>query len=191
MKTKHFIYVVFTVIIIVALSYYFYDTKSREAQAPEANIEEMIKQDSKQNLGKEKAIPAKPSGGEFNNNTQRNGQGVKDLSKQAEGTFSSGEEQVLSPDILVVEVIYDGNSYTPNTVNILAGDVVIFKNESAESFWPASNNHPTHTIYPEFDPKRPIPAGGSFKFKFERVGSWGFHDHLNPSVGGVINVGRR
>jgi len=188
MKTKHFIYIIFIVIVIVALSYYFYDAKSREALAPAANIEEMLEVE---NNDAGEIDPAEKPENEPGDTILSDDEEVKDLPDQTEGTFSSGEEQVLPPDILVVEVVYDGSSYSPSEVNILVGDIVIFKNESEKSFWPASNNHPTHTIYSEFDSKKSSPAGESFQFKFEQAGSWGFHDHLNPSVGGTINVSER
>lgn len=104
-----------------------------------------------------------------------------------QGQFS-GEPGVDGPDTSVFEIKYDGSKFTPSTLDIKAGDVVIFKNESSKSFRPASGPHPSHTNYPEFDPKKEIPAGGSWQFTFEKTGSWPFHDHLNSSVFGKINV---
>lgn len=108
----------------------------------------------------------------------------------SQGTFSSGEE-VDAPDILVVEVSYDGKAYSPSSVSIKTGDVVIFKNNSAVDFWPASAPHPAHTDYPEFDAKKAIAPGGKFQFSFTKVGTWKFHDHLNPSAYGSVTVAAR
>ena len=80
--------------------------------------------------------------------------------------------------------------YSITETTIEQGDIVEFKNESKdEDYWPASNIHPSHGIYPEFDPRVPIKPGESWSFKFDRVGSWRFHDHLHPKeIKGVMEV---
>ncbi len=108
-------------------------------------------------------------------------------SKPAQGVFT-GEEEVMGGDLQVFEITYNGKQYTPKSLSVKSGDVVIFKNASTVPFWPASGSHPAHTAYPEFDPKKPVPAGGTFEFKFIRTGTWSFHDHLNPSTGGSVVV---
>ncbi len=105
----------------------------------------------------------------------------------SKGTFSNGEEQPGS-DIQVVEIVYDGSKFTPSTVNIKVNDWVFFKNTSDSNFSPASNPHPSHTAYPEFDAKPGVAAGGTYKFQFTKAGNWGFHDHLNARAFGKINV---
>lgn len=55
-------------------------------------------------------------------------------------------------------------------------------------FWPASNPHPTHEVYPEFDPRRPIEADSSWSFRFDKSGEWRYHDHLAPLFEGKIVV---
>lgn len=87
---------------------------------------------------------------------------------------------------IVVE--YTGTTFKPSTIRVVRGETVLFKNTSAHSVWPASNDHPSHTAYPEFDPHVGIAPGNSWSMKFERVGVWGFHNHLLPSQGGVIIV---
>lgn len=104
------------------------------------------------------------------------------------GTFSSGEGEPAAPDIQVVEVDFDGAQFTPKSVNIKVNDWVFFKNKSSADVWVASNPHPTHTDYPGFDAKQSIAPGGQFKFQFTKAGSWGYHDHLNPVVGGTVVV---
>lgn len=92
------------------------------------------------------------------------------------------------PDIAVFEISYDGTNFSPSNLTIKNGDIVIFKNESSASFWPASGPHPQHTNYPEFDPKKPILAGQDWEFQFTKSGTWPFHNHLNDSVTGTITV---
>jgi plastocyanin len=80
------------------------------------------------------------------------------------------------------------DGYSPSEVTIKKGDIVLWKNESKEYHWPASDIHPTHGIYPEFDPLRPIGPGEDWAFKFDRVGVWKFHDHIRANVTGTITV---
>ncbi len=79
-------------------------------------------------------------------------------------------------------------SFDPKNIQIEKGDTVTFVNQDQVDRWPASNIHPTHQIYPEFDPKKPIHKGNSWEFQFDKAGIFRFHDHLNPDLTGVIIV---
>ncbi len=102
--------------------------------------------------------------------------------------FSGPGDSGEGVDTQVFEVDYNGTNFSPASLSVRVGDVVIFKNSSSSAFWPASNPHPQHTDYPEFDAKKPIAAGQSFQFKFTKAGTWGFHNHLNAGAKGTIIV---
>ena len=85
-------------------------------------------------------------------------------------------------------VTFTDNGFEPSTLTVKAGDTVEFENESGDDFWPASNVHPTHELYPGFDAQKTILDGDSYEFTFDRVGRWGYHDHLNPDIQGTIVV---
>lgn len=79
--------------------------------------------------------------------------------------------------------------YSPANMTIKLGDTIKFTNEdSKKDMWPASDNHPTHEEYSEFDSKTAIAPGGSWSFTFTKKGVWDYHDHLKSSCGGVITV---
>ena len=80
------------------------------------------------------------------------------------------------------------DAFVPSTITIRKGDTVTFVNASASAFWPASNAHPSHGLYPEFDPKQPVAPGASWSFTFLRAGTWGFHDHMHAATQGAITV---
>lgn len=80
------------------------------------------------------------------------------------------------------------NGFEPKDTQVDQGDTVIFINQDVTDRWPASNIHPTHGIYPEFDPKKPITKGQVWQFKFDKSGVFKFHDHLNPTQNGTIEV---
>lgn len=101
-------------------------------------------------------------------------------------TPSTQQEVVLGEP--VVTIVRTENGYEPKEVTIKKGDVVLWKNESEEFHWPASDLHPTHGIYPEFDPLKPIAPGDEWKFKFDKVGVWKFHDHIRANKTGTVTV---
>lgn len=84
--------------------------------------------------------------------------------------------------------VYDGEQFNPSKMTIQKGQAVTFVNDGSESFWPASNIHPTHMIYPEFDAGKPLPVGSNWSFIFQKSGTWRFHDHMNPRAAGSITV---
>ncbi|OHA19477.1 MAG: hypothetical protein A3C08_02150 [Candidatus Taylorbacteria bacterium RIFCSPHIGHO2_02_FULL_47_18] len=86
-------------------------------------------------------------------------------------------------------VIYDANGFSPNTVTIKKGKTVIFQNKTGKPASVASGPHPTHTNYLEFDQYKTAERGqDEFRFVFEKVGVWKYHDHLNPTMTGTVVV---
>ncbi len=86
------------------------------------------------------------------------------------------------------EVLMNNEEFNPRGMTVKVCTKVTFKNVGSEAHWPASNLHPTHGIYPEFDPQQGINPQYSWSFVFDKVGAWKFHDHLNPQIVGTINV---
>ena len=87
-----------------------------------------------------------------------------------------------------VVVTYTDIGFSPKTITIQKGQAVTFVNQSSGSLWVASDNHPIHTIYPAFDEKASVGKGASWSFAFDKVGSWGYHNHKQSSKTGVVIV---
>lgn len=92
--------------------------------------------------------------------------------------FTSGGKEYT------VELLEEG--FAPQEITIKRGDKVRFVNKRESDFWPASNMHPTHGIYPEFDPRKPEKT--EWIFQFNKAGEWRYHDHLMPLFRGTITV---
>ncbi|MBI2618237.1 hypothetical protein HYW58_02175 [Candidatus Kaiserbacteria bacterium] len=88
----------------------------------------------------------------------------------------------------VYEVKLTENGFEPSRLTVPPGATVVFTTELEKYFWPASNLHPSHTIYPEFDPKKPIAPNAEWQFSFEKSGVWAYHDHLAPYFTGTVIV---
>lgn len=80
------------------------------------------------------------------------------------------------------------NGFEPQEVVVKRETRAIFVNKDKVSRWPASNIHPTHGIYPEFDPKKPVELGQSWAFIFQKEGIFKYHDHILPHLKGTITV---
>ncbi|TSC75512.1 MAG: hypothetical protein G01um101430_354 [Parcubacteria group bacterium Gr01-1014_30] len=88
----------------------------------------------------------------------------------------------------VAVIRMDDNAYYSKSVEIHEGDTVSFKNTGKNDKWPASNIHPTHEIYTEFDAGKPVTPNQSWSFVFGKPGVWQYHDHLYPKITGTITV---
>lgn len=86
------------------------------------------------------------------------------------------------------EVVLTENGFSPQEITIKPGDLLKFRTTMSEPFWPASDLHPTHGIYPEFDPLEPVDPDKAWTFQFQKSGKWKFHDHLQPVFRGVVIV---
>ena len=104
----------------------------------------------------------------------------------AGGGGSQPQPAVRQPSVFVVT--YTSSCFTPSSITIQNGDIVTFKNNSNKNMWPASDPHPSHSAYPEFDPGQDIAPGSTWSFTFNKSGSWGYHDHNKPSCHGTVTV---
>lgn len=96
-------------------------------------------------------------------------------------------------------VTYSGSSFSPQQVTIKKGGTVTWKNASGGNMWVASAQHPTHIVYSGTSRTEHCPdtsrtafdqcvGGGDYSFTFTKTGTWGFHDHINPSAFGKVVV---
>src|SRR3989344_3978991 len=104
--------------------------------------------------------------------------------------FLSPNAEKMNPSSPVehMEIVLMAEGFKPDEIWIRKGGSVTFRTDISRPFWPASNLHPSHGIYSDFDPKRPLDPGESWKFVFEKAGDWGMHDHLRSYYVGAIHV---
>lgn len=94
------------------------------------------------------------------------------------------------------------DEFLPDRIVVKPGNRIIFENTSDTAIWPASNDHPNHTLYDgtsidehcdketsiAFDACTGIAPNESWSFAFERVGIYHYHNHNDSFVEGVIIV---
>jgi len=85
-------------------------------------------------------------------------------------------------------VKYTDKGFVPEKISVEAGSLVQFVNESSKDMWVASAPHPSHIKLPTFDQFKPLKKGAIYRYVFDKKGTWEYHDHINPSAGGVVTV---
>ncbi len=100
------------------------------------------------------------------------------------------------------EVVLTDAGYAPATLTIKKGDIVVFKNQSSGEVWTGSAMHPSHVVYggtslqqhcpdnenDDFDQCKSEGPGTSWSFTFNKVGTWGYHNHVKANQYGKIVV---
>ena len=102
------------------------------------------------------------------------------FSHQKTAFFSSAQKHYT--------IVLREDGFHPQELTITEGDTVTFRTIRGVSFWPASNLHPIHELYPAFDTRKAIPSNEAWSFQFDSTGTWPFHDHLFSPFLGIIHV---
>ncbi len=95
---------------------------------------------------------------------------------------------VLKQASRTTTILLTATGFEPRLVSIRVGESITFRTDREKDFWPASNLHPSHLVYPEFDAKGPVNASDAYTFRFTSSGSWRYHDHLSPQFTGTVIV---
>ncbi len=111
--------------------------------------------------------------------------------EEAPVTIDRENGEVSDTEIEVIVVTYTDGGFDPAIVTVREGETVRFFNGSSRAMWIASNPHPAHTAYPGFDQLSSSGLGHSYEFTFDRVGSWGYHNHTFDRHGGTVVVTER
>ncbi|HEV2402842.1 MAG TPA: cupredoxin domain-containing protein [Candidatus Saccharimonadales bacterium] len=84
-------------------------------------------------------------------------------------------------------ITFDGTMFSPATLTVKSGTTVTIKNTSSQDLQMNSNPHPVHTDDVDLNVGLVSP-GQSQTFSVTKTGSFGYHDHLDPSIQGTITI---
>lgn len=79
------------------------------------------------------------------------------------------------------------SGFSPATLTIKAGQTVTWTNKSGEEATVNSDPHPVHTNYAPLNLGQ-FADGQTLTLTFSTPGTYGYHNHLNPSERGTIIV---
>lgn len=79
------------------------------------------------------------------------------------------------------------SGFSPKDITIPAGETVSWMNSDTADHAVNSASHPTHTVYPPLNLDT-IKPGEKKSLTFPNIGTYKYHDHLNPSLTGSVTV---
>ncbi len=113
-------------------------------------------------------------------------------------TTSTTTTSVTAPGVTVT---YTSQGFSPKSITVPLGTTVTFVNQSGNQMWVASAPHPTHQGYDGttkdqhcvagYSGAKPFDecsAGTAFSFTFTKAGTWGYHNHSNHNMTGMVTV---
>lgn len=96
-------------------------------------------------------------------------------------TTPKGPEQpVVTKIVSPAQVSIAKNGFVPQTIQVKKGQSITWTNTDKNPHQVASDPHPTHTNLPGFDGQEALATNDSFTYTFEKVGTFTYHDNLNP-----------
>lgn len=85
-------------------------------------------------------------------------------------------------------VAFTDTGFVPVKITVKKGTTVTFVNQSSGGMWVASDVHPTHQLLFGFDEKKSSANGSSYSYTFVKVGTWTYHNHMQPTQTGSVIV---
>jgi len=101
-------------------------------------------------------------------------------------TDTSSSDSNTSGDVAST-ITYNGSFFKVSNDRIKSGSIVKVSNNSDKELDFDSDPHPVHTDNTELN-EGDIAPGKSKIFTLVKVGTWGFHNHLDASQHGTITV---
>lgn len=109
-------------------------------------------------------------------------------SRQQQDTVENPDQAVSNDNQAeTAEIVFNENGFSPEELEVKVGTVVTVRNNSSTRVQFSSDDHPTHRINQGMN-LRILRPGESGAFTAEKVGEWGFHDHIDASHTGVVTV---
>ncbi len=84
-------------------------------------------------------------------------------------------------------VTISSSGFSPQSITVKVGEPLTFENTDTENHTVNSDNHPTHLLYP-FLNLGLIQPGEKKSVTLSKIGTFTYHDHLNPSLKGSVTV---
>lgn len=112
---------------------------------------------------------------------------LKDDAKPASTKTSSANQATVEPVAAVVSIQAGG--FSPATITVKKGQMVTWKNLDKVQHQVSADPYPTNASLPELGRGEVLEPGDEFSFYYDSVGTFSYHDNLNPyTFKGVIVV---
>lgn len=98
-------------------------------------------------------------------------------------TTQTPTSQALEKEL--IEVTASG--FSPSTIKVRVGTNVVWINKSGADANVSSVDHPAHRTYPALNLGN-FQDGSSVQLRFDTIGTYNYHNHLNPEQIGTVIV---
>jgi plastocyanin len=103
-------------------------------------------------------------------------------------TSNSGGSAALAA-VAPAEVSITSTAFVPSTIKVRVGQAVTWTNTDSTAHVVASDPYPTDNGLAGFDSKQQLDTNDRFSYVFNKVGTYTYHDDLNPySMDGTVVV---
>jgi plastocyanin len=119
----------------------------------------------------------------FHKSSTKTATTTPNTNSQSQGSSPGSTSNQNAPDTIT----FDGSQFSPATLTVKSGTMVTIKNTSSQDVQMQSNPHPTHTDDSDLNVGI-VSAGQSKTFTVTNKGTFGYHNHLNPSTQGKITI---
>ena len=94
-------------------------------------------------------------------------------------TTTSTTSSAKTTPVLAATVTITKDGFVPATIQVKKGSQVTWTNTDGATHQVVTDPHPAHTNLKSLD-SDPLGQGDSFTFTFEKTGTYGYHDEMNP-----------
>ncbi len=109
------------------------------------------------------------------------------MQKNTSSPSSTSSTTPSSSQNVAATITYSDSGFSPASVTVKAGDTVAIKNTSSQALQMDSNPHPAHTDDTDLNVGS-VPAGQTVTFTVSKKGTFGYHNHFNPSDTASITI---
>lgn len=109
---------------------------------------------------------------------------------EASASPSASPSTLASPSAMEQKeqtVALTSTGFNPQSITVKKGTTVKWVNKSGEEGNVSSDPHPIHTNYSPLN-LGSFADGDSVSLTFDKAGTYGYHDHLNPQLKGTVIV---
>jgi plastocyanin len=83
-------------------------------------------------------------------------------------------------EVVPARVTITPQGFVPATLTIRQGQAVVWTNSDSATHQVDSDPYPSNNYLTDFNELQPMPYNGQFSFIFNKIGSYTYHDNLNP-----------
>jgi plastocyanin len=100
-----------------------------------------------------------------------------------------GESIALTPTKLApATVSITSTAFVPATISVRPGQAVIWTNTDNARHLVASDPYPNDDALPGLNSQQAIEPSGTYSYVFSKVGTYTYHDNLNPNLTATVLV---